>query len=262
MAGMQCTPDKLPDTATDTDLQAAWTQGTGLLSAVPNGYFTQQQLTDPNLDTTINNTIQSLITNNVIPPRVPLNQVDSVKGPATIQPSLGSPAPQSVYPAQGSAINMRTFQDNVKSEYCWYQARYFTAVQKFLNLMTNPSTQNDVAVINTARDLALKLNLKTNTMIVLMYGLAKMRYTDVQSMGGADGQGGSINVLNMDLKNVSDQLRKQAMILQENSTKVDIHKRMVEFTTEKNLANQNLLALYFVLNVVAITSLFIIARST
>lgn len=262
MAGMQCTPEKLPDTATDTDLLAAWTEGTGLLSGVPNGSYTQQQLVDPNLDTTINNTIQSLITSGVIPPRVPLNQVDSVQGPATIQPSLGSPAPHSVYPAQNSAINMRNFQDKVKSEYCWYQARYLTAVQKFLNTMTNPATQNDVAKVNSARDLALKLNLKTNTMIVLMYGLAKMRYTDVLSMGGADGQSGSINVLNNDLKNVSDQLKQQAIILRENSSRAEINERMVEFTKEKNVANQNLLAFYFVLNVVAITSLFMIARST
>jgi hypothetical protein len=57
------------------------------------------------------------------------------------------------------------------------------------------------------------------------------------------------------------QLSEQNEILNRESAAADLHKRMVEYTIEKNKANTNLLTLYGVLNIVALSMIFYIART-
>ena len=58
-----------------------------------------------------------------------------------------------------------------------------------------------------------------------------------------------------------EDLLEQRDILERETAAADLHKRMAEYTTEKNRANQNLLTLYAVLNVTALAMIFYIART-
>jgi hypothetical protein len=57
------------------------------------------------------------------------------------------------------------------------------------------------------------------------------------------------------------ELLKQQDILSRETATADLHKRMVDYTTEKNKANTNLLTLYGILNITAIAMIFYISRT-
>jgi hypothetical protein len=70
-----------------------------------------------------------------------------------------------------------------------------------------------------------------------------------------------INSLNETLRGKQEKLQEQRKILTKENASLDVNKRMVEYTSEKNRANNNLLAIYAALNVVAIAMIFYISKS-
>ncbi len=236
---------------TTAQMNQPWNNGVGGLLSGGKTFFTIEQLMSNQVDSLVTQRINALVQANVIPKRPSMNQNDNVFNENLVQGNLNG-APDQVNPAQRYAEQMRRFQDSVKSEYCWYHQRYIAAVNVFLQQMVkDPKASN----VGSLRQNALNLNARVNTLIVLMFGISKQRYGDVETMTKG------INFLNQDLAQIATDLRKQAAILKKESNATQINARMVEFTKEKNEATQNLLSFYFVLNVVAITSLFVLARN-
>ena len=149
----------------------------------------------------------------------------------------------------------RKLQDNIKEEYCFYESRYFYALDIFLQSLADSSLKGTPSDVNSKLKIVKELNQKLSTLTQIVNGIAKYRYNNnVQFQG-------DINSLNENLKSRQGKLQKQSDILNKESSSVELYKRMVEYTLEKNNANQNLLTLYGILNIVALGIIVYIARN-
>lgn len=164
-------------------------------------------------------------------------------------------SPEEKDPLAGYTDKEKAFQDAVKSEYCWYERRYFTALDMFLNSVSNASFRGQTEAVGARLDLAKLLNQKVTLLTQIVNGIAKFRFAQHTRFQG------DINNLNSGLKERQKQLLEQANILSRETAAADLHKHMVSYTIEKNKANQNLLTLFGVLNILAIGMVYYIARS-
>jgi hypothetical protein len=154
-----------------------------------------------------------------------------------------------------------TLVNNIKAEYCWYEKRYYTALNNLLNSISQSSLNTDAASKAAAQALITSqlstvtiLNNKCNLIIQITNGISKYRYTQSQ------GYQTQINNLNTNLSQRGAQLQAQADIFNSQTALADVRKRMVDYTTEKNKSNQNLLALYGFLNLIALGIIVYIAK--
>lgn len=149
---------------------------------------------------------------------------------------------------------------SIAEEYCFYYIRYkFVLELLFEKLMTASSqaqtssqTRQD---INTYLEQAKSINSKLNDLIQVTNFLAKKRGEEMK------GQNEEINSLNDSITSNFDALKKHDEMLKKETSLADLRKSMVDYSQEKNLSAQNLLALYGFLNLVALGLLFYIARS-
>ena len=147
-------------------------------------------------------------------------------------------------------------QDNLKKEYCFYETRYFSALDQFLQGVADASLQGNAETVVQGRlDAARRLNQKVTLLTQITNSISKYRYNSSQAMQR------DINSLNNNLRERQKNLIAQRNILVKETAAADLHKRMVDYTTEKNKANTNLLTLYGILNITAIAMIFYIARA-
>jgi hypothetical protein len=139
---------------------------------------------------------------------------------------------------------------NVKTEYCFYEDRYFNSVESFLTALTNNANDSDAKLARTRN-----LNKKLLFLTQIVNAIAETNINDTARFNT------SINAVNDSIKNRKKKLLKQNEILEKESVTADVNKRMVEYTAEKNKANQNILAIYGVLNIVALAMVFYVART-
>lgn len=150
------------------------------------------------------------------------------------------------------------FLDNIKKEYCFYEKRYFASLSMFLDGIAQSSLQGQqsaAATIQIQLDKTRALNQKLTLLAQIVNGISIYRYETAKNYNN------NINTINKELKGRQERLMKQNEILKKESAGADLNKKMVEYTTEKNKANQNLLSLYGVLNIVALAMIFYIART-
>lgn len=167
-----------------------------------------------------------------------------------ILPSLPETAPESSDSLKPYITKENTLQDSIKKEYCFYESRYFAALNMFLTAVAS-----DTSAIQGYLDKTRALNNKLTLLTQITNEIAKKRYSDTKTLQS------SINSLNTELQSKQTKLLEQKTVLEKETAAADLHKRMVEYTTEKNRANQNLLTLYGILNVSALAMIFYIARS-
>jgi len=254
---MQCTPPcgsnagnfsclttaNYPSPATDE-----WSDGSnkGFLGtpSTQNGgnkWMSFEQLNNPqNRRTWLDNAYPALVTAGVIPTIPNLSNVSgNLSGAVDLSPYIDKVA---------------ALQTNLNNEYCYYQKRYYAAVAIFLNNYKDASESSNAQLNATLQAAALTCNNKVNTLIAWMNYLSEKQITNLGSYQSQIGE------FDQSIKASSDKLTAQAKMLQDNTNSSQLYQEMVKFTTEKNQAHQNLLALYFTLNVVAIASLFVLAR--
>ena len=114
---------------------------------------------------------------------------------------------------------------------------------------------NQETVVQGRLVAARMLNQKLTLLTQITNGISKKRYASTSALQS------EINAVNGSLAKRREDLLEQRDILQRETAAADLHKRMAEYTTEKNRANQNLLTLYAVLNVTALAMIFYIART-
>jgi hypothetical protein len=165
-------------------------------------------------------------------------------------------SPESQDPLKSYVAKENSVQETLKKEYCFYEKRYFAALNSFLTAVSNTSIRGQAsASVDQNLNLARALNQKLTLLTQITNGIAKQRYSSTQKMQS------EINSINGNLEKRRKELLEQRDILSRESAAADLHKRMVEYTTEKNRANQNLLTLYGILNITAIAMIFYIART-
>jgi hypothetical protein len=99
------------------------------------------------------------------------------------------------------------------------------------------------------------MNQKLTLLTQITNEISKSRYQQSQGLQG------QINSVNTNLEQRRKELLEQQEILNRETAAADLHKRMVEYTTEKNKANTNLLTLYGILNITAIAMIFYVSRT-
>ena len=146
------------------------------------------------------------------------------------------------------------FRTNLLEEYCYYQKRYFFVLDQFLSQLSTITGNSVTQKINSLRTGATNLNKRLNTIIQISNYVATKRYAEAKNAGI------TINSENAQLQSYRSKLQAQSDILTKESNNADLYKRMVEYTTEKNKANTNLLTLYAGLNIIALAIIIKLAR--
>ena len=212
-----------------------------------NAYMTFDQLNNPTQrNQWLAARYQNLLSQNVIPANPTLS---------TVQNSLSS-GPNTLDPVATYNTKIASFLQLIGQEFCYYQTNYFISVNAFLSYYSTASTAGSGATnLNLWQNTALTLNQKVNTMISLINYMANMNVANMRSLQS------QLMSQTSSISNSTTALQAQADILRDNNKTNAVYKQMVDYTEEKNRANKNLLAVYFTLNVIAITCLFIAARS-
>lgn len=165
-------------------------------------------------------------------------------------------APEGSDPLATFVLKENEFLDNIKQEYCHYESRYFSALDAFLSNVGNASLSTTTpATVDTKLAIVRDLNGKLTVLTQIVNEISKYRYNTSQQYQN------DINSLNNQFKERGRKLAAQTDILNKESAAADLHKKMMDYTVEKNKAHQNLLSLFAVLNITAIAMLFYVSRS-
>jgi hypothetical protein len=217
-----------------------------------NAYMKFAQLNDVNQrNSWLSARYTTLVNANVIPQPPSLTAVNTN---TNVINNLNRP-PHSSEPLATYTTNLSKFVETLSKEYCYYQNNYMYALNNFLTAYSTSSiTGGTTGNLTQFRDTALELNAKVNTLIAFINYLSNER---ISQLNGLKLQ---LDTQNNRIARSTSDLNVQATILSNNNSNNVLYKQMVDYTAEKNRANQNLLAVYFTLNVVAIAGLFVIAR--
>jgi hypothetical protein len=210
------------------------------------------QLNDPTQRNAWLNTRYTILVNaNIIPKSPSLANVNTNNN---VRNNLNTP-PSNSEPLAKYSTDLAKFLEIISNEYCYYQNNYMYALNNFLNAFSTSSVSGGTTGnLNQFRDTALELNAKVNTLIAFINFLSNNRLSELNLLKS------QLDTQNNGISESTRNLNVQANILSNNNNNNILYKQMVDYTAEKNRANQNLLAVYFTLNVVAIAGLFVIAR--
>jgi hypothetical protein len=194
----------------------------------------------------VRNHVAALINRGIIP---------AVPEPKKLQGNPGG-APEATDPLKTFVEKDQQLQENLKKEYCFYELRYFAALDSFLSSIasTTLGASRD-QLIKSKLDITRMMNQKLTLLTQITNEISKSRYQQSQGLQG------QINSVNTNLEQRRKELLEQQEILNRETAAADLHKRMVEYTTEKNKANTNLLTLYGILNITAIAMIFYVSRT-
>jgi len=211
---------------------------TELKADYPGGILQSVDLSSINdSDQWIQSTIQKLEDANIIP-----------------KPKFGK-SPESVDSLEDYSKNDSILQESIKREYCFYESRYFSALDLFLQSISDASMKGKSVDVNSKLQITKELNSKLIVFTKVVNGISKYRYSNNAKLNI------SKSSINRKLQERKERISEQAQILNSESATIDVYNRMIEYTKEKNRANQNLLTLYGILNIVAVGIVVYIARN-
>jgi hypothetical protein len=149
--------------------------------------------------------------------------------------------------------------EDIKHEFCFNYIRYKYSLNKLFDAIVSTSTgttltdtqKNDV---QSKLDRAKKFNQNLNDLVQINNYIAKKRSEEMGT------QNQNINALNSSITTTFNKLQSNNALLKREDAVAELRKRMTEFSQEKNLSANNLLALYGFLNLVSIGLLFYIYR--
>ena len=140
---------------------------------------------------------------------------------------------------------------NVKSEYCFYYSRYSYSLQKLLKAISDSNTVN----INKYLDSTQSLNKKMNDLIQIINGVnSELLLSNTHMTQG-------IKKFDDEIKQLHTKLVNQNKIISSNEAVAKLNKEMVKYTEEKSRYTNNLLKMYSVLNIVALSLLVYVYKS-
>jgi hypothetical protein len=203
------------------------------------------------------------LTNNVIPDRITVESNGSISD-ATIStavsaldiasPKLSSPLLDlSMDEVTVYTRKLKNIHERLKAEYDFYAKNYTVAITTLMDLLSTSSANANA--INVQTDLVKILNARLNYGIQLSNEISKKLYNDARAKGT------DIGKINEDLNVRAGVINKHAQLLHGRMSQMELRKSMVTYTTEKARATENLLSLYFVLNVFAIGTLLYVYKA-
>jgi hypothetical protein len=148
---------------------------------------------------------------------------------------------------------------DIKSEFCFNYVRYKYSLNKLFEAIVATSTGSTLTesqknTIQGLLDTSKKINTNLNDLVQITNYIAIKR---AEEMGT---QNQNINALNVSITETFNKIKSNTSMLKNEDAVGELRRRMVEFSQEKNLSANNLLALYGFLNLVSIGLLFYIYR--
>lgn len=140
---------------------------------------------------------------------------------------------------------------NVKSEYCFYYSRYSYSLQKLLKAISDSNT----VAINKYLDSTQSLNKKMNDLIQIINGVNGELLLSNTHMTQ------EVKKFDDEIKQLHTKLVNQNKIISSNEAVAKLNKEMVKYTEEKSRYTNNLLKMYSVLNIVALSLLVYVYKS-
>jgi hypothetical protein len=211
--------------STDTELSAYYGTGikVGVLPEVPNG-ASERDDKGKLLQTTLSALITNLKSRGIIP-----------------SPS-GTTADDFIKKQQVLILNLQ-------AEYCFYESRYTTALQKLFTTISSGylsgSTENK-ATVDSYLGKTKILNTRLNDLTQIMNGVTENMLLTSDSIAN------EIELFNKRIKVQKDKLDVQNKIIMTGDATTNIRKEMIKYTEEKAKYTDNLLNLYSFLNIVAL----------
>jgi hypothetical protein len=182
--------------------------------------------------------------------------VTSIMNSKNLTPPSTSSAGENNNDAVTAYVNrLNAFFEKFEEEYSYYNARYRYSLNKLIDAIAGNTNNVNNASINDLTAQTKDFNKKLNILIQIAQGISKKASEDAASKGG------EIVTMNSNLNTRSEQIKKHSEILKKNLSSSELRKQMVEYTQEKARATENLLSLYFALNVFAIGALIYIYKA-
>lgn len=170
-------------------------------------------------------------------------------------PELSTAISQDTALAQYTAA-LNSLVEKLRAEYCFYDTRYKYAIRDLFAGIANATDANATSGSLTGLlDTCVILNQRLKDLSQTINAITVSINESTKSLNT------EINSLNSELSSYFTKLRGQAEILQSEAPTAEIRKRMVEYTREKAKATNNLLSLYFFLDVVALGMLFYVYKA-
>lgn len=148
------------------------------------------------------------------------------------------------------------FHTGIKAEYDHYDARYTYLLKYIMTELSKPeSASPGQLTVADATNKAIEFNKRMNIIVQLLQGISKTVYDDISSKSS------EITAINADINSKAEKIKQHANMFSKKMNEIELRKRMVEYTQEKARATDNLLTLYFVLNVFALTGLVYVYKA-
>jgi len=141
-----------------------------------------------------------------------------------------------------------TYKQSVYNECCFYEARLAYAEKTFFTSASINDVSPNNKMVNYKNDIYNKLKLK----LLILENIAGLSFKKNIPL---------IEAFQGNMGKSTDDINTQHNILTNELTASKLNRRRIDYTLEKNKANQNLLTLFGVLNIVAIGIIYGIASS-
>lgn len=149
------------------------------------------------------------------------------------------------------------FLEQTQEEYNYYNDRYKYSLNKFLELLANTVSANTPSSETQSwLDATIVLNKRINDIITIFTYLSSYYLTQSRNNNN------TINDINNQLETRSNQIKVEGELLRRKGGDKELYQKMVEYSTVKARATNNLLSLYGCMNIVAIGILFYVYKAT
>lgn len=172
-----------------------------------------------------------------------------------IPPSPLNPSDESSLEMDAQFAADRNFYQFVQGEYCFYETRYKTALDNFLNLAASASSPASQVALDSALAQTVALNSRLNSLLEIVNYVANDRATKVNQRSP------QINAANAGLQEKIAKLREQQEFLMTSDTKIRTQEEMVRFSAEKNQAMNIQIAFFVALDIIALGTIIAVYRS-
>jgi len=147
------------------------------------------------------------------------------------------------------------FYTAAQAEYCFYEARYKVALDKFLDMVSQQGGA-DPSATDYLNNAVIPLNQRLNGLLEIMNFVANDRATKVNNRSP------NINSANTELNAKIEVLRGQQIALTASNARTRTQEEMVRYSAEKSHA-MNIQIIFFVaLNVVALGTILTVYKNT
>lgn len=153
---------------------------------------------------------------------------------------------------------LQSYINNSKVEYCFYYKMYKYYITELIRLVksTTSGTQQTQNAINIALDNSRRYNTMLIDFTMIINGITNAIYNQSQTLAS------EVNNLNTQITDNYNKLKLQADVLQREAPAAELKRRMVDYTKEKSKSTNNLLSLYFFLDLVALGMLFYVYKAS